>query len=474
MGFTYSTDFKEYAVNEFLWKKIAEDKILVTTRHGGWAILDENEFKLLFYGKVEEDSNLYHLLEKEGIILTKDNSLLLIKKYREKFRQLFEATNLHIITPTLRCNHKCIYCYANAKSLKGRFHDMDMPTAKAVVDFIFQCPSQFLTIEFQGGEPFLTFDILQFIVTYAKQKAKKMKKYVRFNLVTNLTVMDMDKIRWITKEGIRLCSSLDGPREVHDKNRRYENGKSSYEDVIYWYKELKNRGIRVDLMPTISRYSLPYAKEIVNEYVRLGQKNFWARRLNVGGFAKLHWKKIGYTAEEFLDFWRRCLAYILKLNKKGIRICEETTAIFMRNIIFSKQYHSFVCLASPCGCAWGQTAYLPNGDIYTCDEAKSFEIFKIGNVKNTSYQELYSDWKVLDMVDLSSGLSFDCSSCIYNPFCGPCLVDEFGEHGNIIKRTGSFNCKIKKGIFEHIFKEIILKKENLEIVKKWLKEWGLK
>ncbi len=468
MAQTYSIDTKGYITNDYLNKKIGEDKILVTTRHGGWAILNNEEFKLLRHGNIESNIELYNLLKQEGIILTEDNLPIIVKQCNQKFRQLFNATTLHIITPTLRCNHKCIYCYASSKPLNNKEYDMDEETAKAVVDFIFQCPSKTITIEFQGGEPLLNFPIIQYIVNYAREISKEKEKNVNFRLVTNLTLMDEEKLNWLTENKVDLNSSLDGPKEIHNKNRYYSSGKGSYSDVIYWIKKLKEKGINISLMPTITKYSLPYFKEIIDEYLRLGQNNFWARRLNVGGLASEKWKELGYTAEEYLDFWKKCVEYIFELNKKGIKISEGYVGIILRNILFSKKYNPFVCMASPCGCAWSQVSYNHKGDIYTCDEARSFEVFKLGNVKETNYKKLYSSWNVLDIVDLTSGNSFDCSTCVYHPFCGPCIVDEYGEHGNIIKKPNSFNCRVKKGMLDYIFKEIILNKEKFEIAKEWV------
>ncbi len=468
MAQTYSIDTKGYITNDYLTKKLIEDKILVTTRYGGWAVLSNEEFELLRRRNVESNIPLYNILAQEGIISTEDNLPLIAKQCRQKYQQLSDATTLHIVTPTLRCNHKCIYCYAASKPLNAMEYDMNEETAKAVVDFIFQCPSKGITIEFQGGEPLLNFPIIQYIVNYAGELNKEKKKNINFRLVTNLTLMDEEKLNWLIENKVNLNSSLDGPKEVHNKNRFYENGKGSYDEVIEGIKKLKEKGVSISLMPTITRFSLPYLREIIDEYRKLGQNSFWARRLNVGGFAVEKWKKIGYTAEEYLDFWKNCVEYIFELNKKGIKMQEGYVGIILRNILFSKKYNSFVCLASPCGCAWSQASYNYKGDIYACDEARSFDVFKLGNVKETTYKELYSSWNVLDIVDLTSGNSFDCSECVYHPFCGPCIVDEYGEHGNIIKKPDSFNCKVKKGMLDYIFKEIILNNERFEIAKEWV------
>jgi len=467
MAETYSTDTRDYITNDYKAKKLQDEKILITTSHGGWVFLNEREYMLLRNGNVEMDPALYNILVQEGIISTDSNLFLTISQSRQKYCHLLDSTSLHIVTPTIRCNHDCSYCYASAKPPEDKEYDMDEPTAKSVVDFIFQSKTKDITIEFQGGEPLLNFPIITYILEYAKEKNKASNKNLTFRLVTNLTLMTEDKLDWLIENNVVINSSLDGPKNVHNKNRHYCSGIGSYDDVVFWMKKIRERGIDISMMPTATRFSLPYWKEMVDEYVSLGMMRFWARRLNYAGMAYERWEQLGYSAEEYIDFWKKCVDYIFELNKKGVNIREGYVEILVKNIILSKSYSFFVCLSSPCGCAWSQLSYNYKGDIYACDEARSFEIFRLGNVKETTYKDLFSSWKVLDILDLTSGLSFDCSSCVYHPFCGPCIVDEYGEHGNIIKRPNSFNCKVKKAMMEYVFKHVILDKERFEIAKKW-------
>ncbi|MBN2094945.1 MAG: His-Xaa-Ser system radical SAM maturase HxsB [Candidatus Aenigmarchaeota archaeon] len=468
MAQTFSIDTKGYIVNEYLTRKLAGGKTLVTTRHGGWAILDEKEYALLRHGEVEADIELYNLLRQEGIILTEDTLSAVTTQHCQKFHQLFGATTLHILTPTLRCNQKCVYCYANSRPLKDKQWDMDRKTAKSIVDFIFQCPSGRITIEFQGGEPLLNFPILQYVVEYAKKLSGRNNKAVNFRVVTNLTLMNEKILDWLVENNVELNTSLDGPQYVHDKNRFYENMGGCYADVVEQLACIKKRGVQIGLMPTITRGSLPYWKEIIDEYVRQGQPGFWARRMGIGGFAVERWKEIGYSVEEYLDFWKKCVEYIFELNLKGTRFSEGYVGIILKNVIFSKRYNSFVCMASPCGCAWSQVSYDYQGNIFACDEARSFEIFRLGNVKDTTYPELYSSWDILNIVDLTSGNSFDCANCAYHPFCGPCIVDEYGEHGSIVKKPDSFNCRVKRGMLDYVFGEVIPNKERFKIAQGWV------
>lgn len=156
---------KEYFMNHVRSKRM-DDGVLITTNHGSWVFLSKEEYALFKKGEIEEP--LLSLLKEKGILITEDNIQNIVKDYKKKCAFLFQGTSLHIIVPTLRCNHHCVYCHSKAQPLDAKGYDMDEETAKKTVDFIFQTPSRAITIEFQGGEPLLKFDIVEFIVKYAK------------------------------------------------------------------------------------------------------------------------------------------------------------------------------------------------------------------------------------------------------------------------------------------------------------------
>src|SRR4030042_6996344 len=209
---------KPYVVNKFCSQKISDEKFLLTTDHGSWVVLSNDEFNLLLKNKLEENSELYLVLEDKGLIINERNHANIEKKYNERFGYLFNGINLHVIAPTLRCNQKCVYCHANSRDIKENGYDMNEDTAKSVVDFIFQSPSKFLNIEFQGGEPLLAFPIVQFIIEYAKKKNNSTvpnnegwfsgSRNISFTLATNLSMMDNDILNYLISNKVRISTSL--------------------------------------------------------------------------------------------------------------------------------------------------------------------------------------------------------------------------------------------------------------------------
>ncbi len=467
---------KPYITNKFLSHKLDDDHILITTDHGSWVVLSAQEYDMLLKNKVEEDLHLFDTLEEKGVIITRNNQSNISDSYTQRFDYLSNGITLHIIAPTLRCNHSCIYCQANSRPLEAKGYDMDEDTAKAVVDFIFQTPSKFITIEFQGGEPLANFPVIKYIIEYAKEKNKSSKrnlngfylgdKGLAFTIVSNLTMMDEDILNYILSNRIRINTSLDGPEELHNKNRPMRNGKGSYEELVHWLDILKKNDPRTSALPTITKYSLDYSKEIVNEYIKQGFNHTRMRELNIAGVAATKWEDMCYTAEEFIKFWHKYLEYVIGLNKKGVKFWDETTNYILTRILCKKPLFN-ACMNSPCGVGTIQCAYNHLGDVYTCDEARAEETFRLGNVKKDTYKKIFTSESVAAFVGLSSCLSFSCDECVWHPFCSPCLVSAYGETKSLVPRFPTFTCRIRGAQTQEIFKKIVLS-EDKKILLDWM------
>jgi His-Xaa-Ser system radical SAM maturase HxsB len=439
-------------------------------------VLSDEEFRLLRLGKLSESPDLFNSLEDKGIIVTEKNINKVVEDFRERYHFLFKGPSLHIVVPTFRCNQKCIYCHSFSKPVQAKGYDMDEETARAIVDFIFKSPTDTLVIEFQGGDCLLNFDAVKTMVEYAEKISKDKNRKVLFSLVTNLTMMNEEILKFLKEHSIMgIATSLDGPREVHDENRKYISGSGTYDDVVYWIKRLKGeykKDFNLNALTTITRHSLSYAKEIPDELYKLGFDGVWLRFLNNLGFAKREWSKIGYTPEEYLRFWKESSEHIMNINKKGKFFAEIMTQIIAKKIL-NKRDPMFVDLQKPCGAAIGQLLYDYKGDIFTCDEAKIDPTFKLGNVKETEYNEVFRHPTVTSMIDLSSLYPVICDSCVWSPYCGICLVNIYKSRGTIVPNLATdFRCKIMKEAIRHVFKKLIFFKNDRKIYLDWIKKEG--
>ena len=226
---------------------------------------------------------------------------------------------------------------------------------------------------------------------------------------------------------------------------------------------------RVNLLPTITKESLSYPKEIIDEYLKWEVGSIPLRYVNRLGRADKIWREIGYTPEEFNKFWEESMEYILELNKRGINLAERTALVMLKKI-FKKEDPGYVDLCSPCGAGRNVLTYMPNGDIYSCDEARMIRssMFKLGNVKKDKYSEVTRNPNIFYILG-SSLLDFWDYNSAYAIWSGTCPVLNYYEQENVvvkIRQTSRY--KIYDFQFNYLFKKIAKDKEAVRIFRRWV------
>ena len=141
-----------------------------------------------------------------------------------------------VLQVTQRCNLRCSYCiYSEDSNFGTRSHSnksMDIETAKKAVDFLFQhsIDNDKPAIAFYGGEPLLEFDLIKQTVEYAKKVFEG--RELIFAITTNATLMSDEVIDFLIENKFSTTISMDGPKNIQDKNRKFANGKGSYDVLI--------------------------------------------------------------------------------------------------------------------------------------------------------------------------------------------------------------------------------------------------
>lgn len=460
-----------YKLNYFNFKE-RENNYLITNDWGRFAFLEKEDFFKLTK-KQELPTKIKDELLEKGFIYDIDEEIFateMATKLRRTKEYLLVPTTLHIFVVTKNCNFNCIYCQAGNLSQNNNYN-MSIETAKKAVDIALQSPSDYLTFEFQGGEPLLNFETIRYIIEYSKSVNNG--KYIDYNLVSNLTFLTDEMIEFFKENNVSICTSIDGDRELQNINRPYSKG-DSYNETIGKIRLLKEKQIDVNAIETTTKYSLSRYKEIVDEYTNLGLKSIFLRPLTKLGKADNNWEKIGYSAEEFLEFYKNCLDYIIEKNKQGIFLSEGHSDIFLKKILLNKPIN-YMELRSPCGGAIGQLAYYYDGNIYTCDEGRMLsemgeDSFKLGNVYENSYKDLMQCdcTKAMCVSSCIECLPY-CNTCAYMPYCGTCPVINLAQDNNIFAQNPKeYRCKIYSGILDILFDYIENEPDVVDIFEKWI------
>ena len=458
------------------------DRVVVTSQFGDYAVLSRDEFGRFAKGDVQPNTELYARLRDACLVRGKIDRDEAAEKLRARKRVLHHGPNLHIIVVTLRCNETCVYCHASRAPMSATDTDMSPEIVERTIELILRTTNPAVTIEFQGGEPLVNFAGMQHIVRYALERNERAGKQLEFTLVSNLSLMDEEKLAWLLDHRVQICTSVDGPAALHDRQRRLPGG-SAFERTAYWIRRINQAyaeaGLdqdvyRVEALLTTTAATLPLWREVVDTYVDLGCRALFLRPLDPFGFSSRAGARIRYPIDEYLRFYRQAVDYMIELNHQGVQILERFAGIFLTKILGGED-PNYLDIRNPCGAAIGQVAYNYDGTIFTCDEGRMLyqegdDTFLIGDVNTSSYRDLMGHETVRAML-IASNLDAqpDCATCAYNPYCGTCPVHNHKTQGGLFGRMRENTlCAVHKGIQDYLFEKIAdADPAVMDVFRKW-------
>jgi uncharacterized protein len=437
------------------------DSVLVTNLVGEHVFLPEERLLSVLDGSCDDQETLARLRAKHLIQLPGEQlpAELLAIKLRTRLRRLPDSTGLHMFVVTLRCEHTCRYCQVSRQSSAKDKYDMSQDTARRALELAFRSPSPHLKLEFQGGEPLLNFPLLQWIVTEAKRMNQAHGKQLAFVIATNLALLDDDVLDFCACEDIYLSTSVDGPEDLHDSNRR-RPGQDSWQRTITGIRKIQDRlgPDRVSALMTTTEASLDRAADIIDTYVGLGLHQVFLRPISPYGFAVRSRGGAGYDVKRWLAFYEAGLDHIIGLNRRGVPMVETYAAIIAKKM-FSNNDPGYVDLTSPAGIGLGALVYNYDGDIYASDEGRMLaemhdRTFRLGNVHQSSYKDVMLSEQLLQPLGQSLTLSAPmCDTCAFEPYCGADPVFHHATMGDFVghKAMSGF-CQRNMGVFTAILR----------------------
>lgn len=438
-----------------------ENKVLLTSEVGEFVFLSETQFSDFAKGNLAPDDDCSLELEAKHFLFRGEPVVpirLLAAKYRTKKSYLKGGPALHIFVVSLRCDHSCSYCQVSRQSADRANFDMSDETVLLAVDRLFECPSPHLTVEFQGGEPLLAFPTIKKIVEEIETRNEQYERAITFTITTTLHHVTEDILAFFAKHNFEVSTSLDGSAVLHNANRPLPT-RNSHDLTLAGLQRARDAlgTDKVAALTTLTSQSLQQPEAIIDEYVRLGFKSIFLRPLSPYGFAIRSQRKTGYPMEDYVAFYKRALAYILKLNAEGVELSEAYTSILLSHMLtpFPSQY---VDLRSPTGAALGALVYNYDGTVYASDEGRMLAemgdtTFCLGRVSQP-YNELMRSEAV--EILLASGVAESlpgCSDCAFLPYCGADPIHTYATQGDPVgHRATSDHCRRHMGMFNILFK----------------------
>jgi len=461
----------------FNLERTGTNQYLVANMVGDFIRLTDEELNKLVDLQVQPGDGLYEKAYAAHLITgtnQQSQRQLLALRLRSRMSFLRQVTPLHIFVVTLRCEHSCPYCQVSRQSTDRSRFDMSEETAMRALDVAFSSPTARIKIEFQGGEPLLNFPLIKTIVAAAKARAHTLSKKVDFVIASNLALLDDAVLQFCKANDVLLSTSLDGPADLHNKNRP-RPGANSHELAVAGIRRAKEAlgPDRVGALMTTTEASLERVNDIIDEYLQLGLDGIFLRPLSPFGFAIKTKQFEKYDAKKWLNFYERGLRRVLEINRQGTPFREFYAALIVTRMLSDRPI-GYVDLRSPAGVGLGALVYNYDGYVFASDEGRMLaetgdNAFRLGHVENDSYQSLVLSDKLVETISSSlTQCAPECSTCVYESHCGADPVYHHATQGDAlgIKPLSAF-CARQKGIMSLLLDILEKSSEDAAILRRW-------
>lgn len=357
---------------------------------------------------------------------------------------------LIILQPINLCNLNCSYCYVPGRRDPAK---MSEDILEASIKHVFNSPKTVyddtLTFLWHAGEP------LAAGIEYYQKSVNYIKKYntdnrrINFAIQTNATLINQAWCDFFKKHHFDVGISVDGPKFIHDNQRRDWLNHGSFDRVMKGVELLKTNGIELASISVITDYTLDHVEEFYqffkeNKFVRLA--------INIDENESIHTtSSFNNLSPELINRYKNFMSKLYDLwiqDHRSIKIREFEDMLSF--IVFKKSSDENVIAMD--ATAFSIITISKTGDINTFSPemaggtAANSKEFIIGNVLEiNSFDDLIENPNFRkQLTSIGKGINNCANVCEYFELCGG------GSPTNKYYETGSFeatetmHCKLTK------------------------------
>lgn len=340
----------------------------------------------------------------------------------------------YTICVTQVCNLACDYCYISKRKTK-----MKIEVARKIIDFAFENTpaSEDINIGFFGGEPLIEFVLIKQIIELIESHPLFDKQRVQLMAVTNGTLFSDEIADYFNAHNIALGISCDGPSAIHNRFRKFANGKGSSNVVEKAIKKavetLETPLVNAVYHPSTFR-QLP---TVVEYFSKLGLRNIYLNADYSATWSPGDIVDIPGVFSEISDLY---VDYYQRGDPHFISLIDSKIALILRNGYQANER---------CRMGKGEFAFTAEGRVYPCERL-------IGNGAGPAHYigEVDHDVNILPLAlptEAGGKRNSECETCSLSDYCmNSCGCSNFFSTGNYYK-VSAFQCASEKAAINAAF-----------------------
>lgn len=318
---------------------------------------------------------------------------------------------------TDRCNLNCKHCYQNSPD---KYRDVEYSKLEVIADIIdTTCKKweKLAEVAITGGEPFSRKNELFNLLKYIETK----NNIVRIDILSNGLLIDLEAIEELKK--IRNLNSIQISIDGHNAGlHEFIRGNSTFEKTINAIRLLKDNGMRVSVMMTLSKVNYKYIQDVYNLLQSLKVDYFTVDRFVPENIDVFNFNKNLLSKEELKEAYEEVKRLFSNNSNTLPKIFPYRALFCLLNDPGSSE------LGAACSAGTASLTILPDGTVLPCRRLP----ISVGNIIHDGIYKIWYSSEVLWNLRNKNLLTGKCNTCEHVINCKGCRATAYALKGDYL------------------------------------------
>lgn len=349
------------------------------------------------------------------------------------------------------CNLKCTYCFYHSLSDNRNVKSygiMRDEVLESMVKRVLNEANGHCSFAFQGGEP--TLAGLEFFEKLMELQRKHNYKNLKIynSLQTNGTLIDESWAKFLSENKFLVGLSMDGPKEIHNLNRKDCYGLDTFSKVERATELFKKYNVEFNILCVVTSNTARHVNKI---YRYFKEKDFKFLQF-INCLDPLYEEKGKYNyslkPQDYTKFLKNLFDLWYEDFLNGNRVSIRYFDGLLETILLGRS--SSCGMNGTCTC---QFVVESDGSVYPCD-FYVLDKWRLGNIQDMTMKELFETNKNHEFIKLSFKVHEECKKCKWFKLCkGGCRRCRDSKEDSDLELN--YYCQSYKEFFEYAFPRLI-------------------